>query len=158
MLCPGIVAYPAGCTVVLYDCRNGKQQHIVNPGKKTITSVGWSEDGRYLVTGECGHLPCVRVWDIQDLSSIVELSGHKFGINCVAFAPNKKYIVSVGQTTALGLPCLTVLMQVGSQHDMIVNVWDWRNGTKVASNKISCKVKAVSFAENGSYFVTAGNR
>ena len=41
---------------------------------------------------------------------------------------------------------------------MIVNVWDWRNGTKVASNKISCKVKAVSFAENGSYFVTAGNR
>ena len=24
-----------------------------------------SEDGRYLVTGECGHLPSVRVWDIQ---------------------------------------------------------------------------------------------
>ena len=24
-----------------------------------------SEDGRYLVTGECGHLPSVRVWDLQ---------------------------------------------------------------------------------------------
>ncbi len=49
-------------------------------------------------------------------------------------------------------------MSVGSQHDMIVNVWDWRNGGKVASNKISTKVKAISFAENGNYFVTAGNR
>ena len=41
---------------------------------------------------------------------------------------------------------------------MIVNVWDWRGNVKVASNKISAKVKAVSFAENGNYFVTAGNR
>ena len=41
---------------------------------------------------------------------------------------------------------------------MIVNVWDWRSGVKVASNKVSSKVKAVSFAENGSYFVTVGNR
>ena len=30
--------------------------------------------------------------------------------------------------------------------------------SKVASNKVSTKVKAISFAENGSYFVTAGNR
>ena len=58
-----------------------------------------------------------------------------------SFAPNGKYVVSVG-----------------SQHDMIVNVWDWRGNVKVASNKISAKVKAVSFAENGNYFVTAGNR
>lgn len=41
---------------------------------------------------------------------------------------------------------------------MIVNVWDWRNNIKVASNKVSSKVKAVSFAENGNYFVTVGNR
>lgn len=58
-----------------------------------------------------------------------------------AFSPSNKYVVSVG-----------------SQHDMIVNVWDWRNNVKVASNKVSSKVKAVSFAENGNYFVTVGNR
>jgi len=49
-------------------------------------------------------------------------------------------------------------VSVGSQHDMIVNVWDWRANVKVASNKVSAKVKAVSFAENGNYFVTVGNR
>lgn len=41
---------------------------------------------------------------------------------------------------------------------MIVNVWDWKNNIKVASNKVSTKVKALAFAENGSYFVTVGNR
>ena len=40
-----------------------------------------------------------------------------------AFSPNLKYIVSIG-----------------SQHDMMVNVWNWRTGNKVASNKVSCKV------------------
>lgn len=58
-----------------------------------------------------------------------------------AFSAGNKYVVSIG-----------------TQHDMIVNVWDWRNNTKVASNKISTKVKALAFSEDGSYFVTVGNR
>jgi WD40 repeat protein len=41
---------------------------------------------------------------------------------------------------------------------MIVNVWDWKNNIKVASNKVSAKVKAVSFSEDGNYFVTVGMR
>lgn len=40
-----------------------------------------------------------------------------------AFSPNLKYIVSIG-----------------TQHDMMVNVWNWRTGNKVASNKVSSKV------------------
>ncbi|KAF6208405.1 hypothetical protein GE061_016861 [Apolygus lucorum] len=135
------VAYPAGCTVVLLDTVKGKQSHILNTSKKTITCVGFSSDGRYLATGECGHCPSVRLWDLQDNAMIADLAGHKYSINCLAFSPTQKYVVSVG-----------------SQHDMIVNVWDWRSGIKVASNKVSTKVKAISFAENGTYFVTVGNR
>ncbi len=157
----GTVAYPAGCTVVLLNTRKNKQSHIINPSRKTITSLAFSEDGRHLVTGECGHAPCVRVWDVHEKVQIAEFPGHKYGVNVVvskeiwllclhlesfvygfqAFAPNGKYVVSVG-----------------SQQDMIVNVWDWQRNVKVASNKISTKVKAISFAENGNYFVTAGNR
>lgn len=58
-----------------------------------------------------------------------------------AFSPTGKYLVSVG-----------------SQHDMIVNVFDWRANLKMASNKISSKVAAVCFSEDGGYFVTVGNR
>ena len=34
---------------------------------------------------------------LQDKSCVAEFPGHKYGINCVAFAPNNKYIVSVSQ-------------------------------------------------------------
>ncbi|XP_069193391.1 mitogen-activated protein kinase-binding protein 1 isoform X4 [Procambarus clarkii] len=137
----GHVAYPAGCTVVLLNSRKNRQHHLQNASRKTITCVAFSPCGRYLATGECGHQPSVRVWDVSDRSQVAEFQGHKYGISCVAFSPTQKYVVSVG-----------------SQHDMIVNVWDWRGGIKVASNKFSSKVKAISFAENGSYFVTVGNR
>ncbi|XP_014663973.1 PREDICTED: mitogen-activated protein kinase-binding protein 1-like [Priapulus caudatus] len=137
----GLVAYPAGCVVVLFNPKRNKQSFLINASKKSITSLAFSPDGKYLATGECGHLPNVRVWDVAERSQVGEFAGHKFAINCVAFSPNNKYVVSIG-----------------SQHDMIVNVWNWRAGTKVASNKVACKVKAISFAENGSYFVTAGNR
>ncbi|GBM34108.1 Mitogen-activated protein kinase-binding protein 1 [Araneus ventricosus] len=134
------VAYPAGCVVVLYNTRKNKQRHLVSDAKRNITTLSFSWDGKYLVTGECGAVSHVRVWDVQKLTQVADLSGHKHGINCVAFSPNMKYVVSVG-----------------SQHDMVVNVWDWRNKQKVASNKVSCKVKALSFAAGGNYFVTVGN-
>ncbi|XP_045468515.1 mitogen-activated protein kinase-binding protein 1 isoform X11 [Harmonia axyridis] len=149
----GSVAYPAGCTVVLFNTRTEQQNHIINTSRKTVTSLAYSQCGRYIVTGECGHLPSVRVWDLYSNGQsgnpglapqpqqVAEFMGHRYGVNCVTFSPNGKYVVSVG-----------------TQHDMIVNVWDWRNNIKVASNKISTKIKAIAFAENGSYFVTVGNR
>ncbi len=58
-------------------------------------------------------MPVVRVWDVAERTQVAELQAHKYGVSCVAFSPNSKYIVSVGY-----------------QHDMIVNVWAW----KVTSN------------------------
>ena len=92
----GLVAYPAGCTVVLYNTRKNRQNHVINPSRKTITSLAFSDDGRYMVTGECGHAPCVRIWDVAEKQQISEFPGHKYGVNVVAFAPNGKYVVSVG--------------------------------------------------------------
>uniref|UniRef100_UPI00398E330F mitogen-activated protein kinase-binding protein 1 n=1 Tax=Pristiophorus japonicus TaxID=55135 RepID=UPI00398E330F len=86
-------------------------------------------------------MPAVRVWDVNERTQVAELQEHKYGVACVAFSPNAKYIVSVGY-----------------QHDMIVNVWAWKKNIVVASNKVSSKVTAVSFSEDSSYFVTAGNR
>ncbi|CAG2099985.1 unnamed protein product [Medioppia subpectinata] len=135
------IVYPAGCVLVVYNIRRNKQIHTINTSKKPITAAKFSNDGKYIVTGECGHQPHVRVWDASTCEQVAAFAGHKFGINCVAFSPNNKYVVSVG-----------------SQHDMIVNVWDWKNNLKIASNKVSSKVKALSFASNGQYFVTVGNR
>ncbi|XP_066525268.1 mitogen-activated protein kinase-binding protein 1 isoform X2 [Hoplias malabaricus] len=137
----GLVAYPAGCVVVLLNPKKNKQHHILNNFKKTITTLAFSPDGKYVVTGESGHMPAVRVWDVLERTQVAELQEHKYGVACVAFSPNSKYIVSVGY-----------------QHDMIVNVWAWKKNIVVAANKVSSKVTAVSFSDDSSYFVTAGNR
>lgn len=54
-------------------------------------------------------MPAVRLWDVSERLQVAELQEHKYGVACVAFSPNGKYIVSVGY-----------------QHDMIVNVWNWK--------------------------------
>ncbi|XP_076002386.1 WD repeat-containing protein 62 isoform X2 [Genypterus blacodes] len=136
----GLIAYPAGCVIVLLDPKTNKQSHIINTSRKPFTALAFSHDGKYLATGESGHMPCVRVWQV-DGSQLAEVQCHKYGVACVAFSANSSYIVSVGY-----------------QHDMTVSVWDWRKGTVIASNKVSSKVLAVSFSEDNSYFVTAGNR
>nr|XP_006816563.1 PREDICTED: mitogen-activated protein kinase-binding protein 1-like [Saccoglossus kowalevskii] len=125
----------------MFNPRKNKQTHIFNHSRKTITALALSPDGKYVVTGESGHMPAVRVWDVAERSQVGEFAGHKFGISCVAFSPNLKHVVSVG-----------------SQHDMVVNVWDWKTGIRAASNKISCKVTAICFNETGNCFVTVGTR
>lgn len=40
---------------------------------------------------------------------------------------------------------------------MIVNVWEWKSNLKYASNKVSAKIKAIAFSDNGN-FITIGNR
>uniref|UniRef100_A0A8C5CY18 Mitogen-activated protein kinase binding protein 1 n=1 Tax=Gadus morhua TaxID=8049 RepID=A0A8C5CY18_GADMO len=137
----GLVAYPAGCVVVLLNPKKNKQHHIFNHSRKTITTLAFSPDGKYIVTGESGHMPAVRVWDVSECVQVVALQEHKYGVSCVAFSPNSKYIVSVGY-----------------HHDMIINVWSWKKNVVVSSNKVSSRVTAVSFSDDSSYFVTAGNR
>ncbi|XP_029427460.1 WD repeat-containing protein 62-like isoform X2 [Rhinatrema bivittatum] len=137
----GLIAYSAGCVIVLYCPKKNKQRHIFNTSRKPLSALSFSPDGSLIVSGESGHRPAVRVWDVRNSSQLSEMQGHKYGVACVAFSPNMRYIVSVGH-----------------QHDMTVNVWDWKKDSVVATNKVSSKVTAVSFSEDSSYFVTAGSR
>ncbi|KAM4567103.1 WD repeat-containing protein 62 isoform 2-T2 [Odontesthes bonariensis] len=136
----GLIAYPAGCVVVLLHPKKNKQTHVINVCRKPFTALAFSHDGKHLVTGESGHMPCVRVWEVGG-GQVAEVQSHKYGVSCVAFSSNSCYIVSVGY-----------------QHDMTVSVWDWRKGSIIASNKVSSRVFSVSFSQDNSYFVTAGTR
>uniref|UniRef100_A0A8D0F7D2 WD repeat domain 62 n=1 Tax=Strix occidentalis caurina TaxID=311401 RepID=A0A8D0F7D2_STROC len=135
----GLVAYPAGCVIVILNPRENTQRHILNSSRKTLSALAFSPDGKLIVTGENGHRPAVRVWEVEEGAQVSALQGHQHGVACVAFSPTARYLVSVGYP-----------------HDMAVNVWDWKKGSLVASNKVSCKVTAVSFSGD-SYFVTAGH-
>uniref|UniRef100_A0A8D2IH16 WD repeat domain 62 n=1 Tax=Varanus komodoensis TaxID=61221 RepID=A0A8D2IH16_VARKO len=138
--CINALFFLSRCVVVIFNPQKNKQRHIFNTSRKTVSALSFSPDGKYIVTGEHGHRPAVRVWDIREKAQVLELHGHNHGVACVAFSPSMKYLVSVGYP-----------------HDTAVNVWDWKKGTLIASNKVSCKVMAISFLED-SYFVTVGHR
>ena len=67
-------------------------------------------------------------------------------------------VCHLGEWWRVQTGALTLSVQVGTEHDMVVNVWDWRNSCRVATNKMSFNVSAISFTKDGSYFVVAGNR
>uniref|UniRef100_A0A3B3US24 WD repeat domain 62 n=1 Tax=Poecilia latipinna TaxID=48699 RepID=A0A3B3US24_9TELE len=117
-----------------------RQDHIINASRKPFTALSFSPDGKHLVTGESGHMPCVRVWEVGG-GQVAEVQAHKYGVACVAFSCSGSYVVSVG-----------------FQHDRTISVWDWRKGSIIATNKVSSRVSSVSFSQDSSYFVTAGNR
>ncbi|ORX50986.1 WD40 repeat-like protein [Hesseltinella vesiculosa] len=108
---------------------------------KPISCLAFSPDGQYLAAGEMGHQPRILIWNVKDQALICQWRAHRFGILSVSFSPNMRYLVSVG-----------------FQHDGYLYVWNWRKGMKLATNKVTSKVNALSFANDSSYFVTAGLR
>ena len=75
--------YDHRCSIVLLNPKKNRQSHIISPSRKTLTAVAFSADGKYIVTGECGHQPSVRIWDLADRTQVAEFAGHKFGVVCV---------------------------------------------------------------------------
>ncbi|KAI9245948.1 hypothetical protein EDC94DRAFT_627884 [Helicostylum pulchrum] len=108
---------------------------------KPISCLAFSPDGNYLAAGEMGHQPRILIWDVKEKKLLREFKSHKFGVLSLSFSPNMRYLVSIG-----------------FQHDGYLYVWDWKKGMKLAGNKVTSKVNAVSFSKDGSYFVTAGLR
>uniref|UniRef100_A0A8C2H8X1 WD repeat domain 62 n=1 Tax=Cyprinus carpio TaxID=7962 RepID=A0A8C2H8X1_CYPCA len=52
----GLVAYPAGCVIVILSPKKNKQTHIFNTSRKTFSALAFSQNGKYLVTGEVSAL------------------------------------------------------------------------------------------------------
>ncbi|KAI9282726.1 WD40-repeat-containing domain protein [Sporodiniella umbellata] len=108
---------------------------------KPISCLAFSPDGNYLAVGETGHQPRIFIWDVKERTITREFKSHKFGVLSLSFSPNMRYLVSVG-----------------FQHDGYLYVWDWKKGVKLAGNKVTSRVNAISFSRDGSFFVTAGLR
>jgi WD40 repeat protein len=140
----GLVAYPAGSTVVIHNPRSLSQVHLISCSKNQITSLQFSPNGRYIATGEFGADPKVRVWEIvhndRQFSGqqVAELKYHRLGITCVGFTKDSGQLISVG-----------------NQHDKSVVLWDWQKGTKLAENRLTSQVNAMDICES-KMFVTVG--
>ncbi|KAK3704969.1 hypothetical protein RRG08_017761, partial [Elysia crispata] len=116
----GVVAYPAGCVLVLLDSVKNKQLGTLHAPRKSITAVSFSCDGRFVLTGESGLQPAVRVWDISTMAEVAMLRGHSFGIKTAVFSPRMRKIIVVGDA-----------------QDMMISVWSWPGKMMNSLNKFS---------------------
>ncbi|CAK8688407.1 unnamed protein product [Clavelina lepadiformis] len=137
----GLVAYPAGCVIVLYDVRVNERFYVSSPGEKPITCLRFSPDGKFIATGESGKNPLVRLFSLIDRRQVAEFGEHEEEVSCVGFTPNGNYIISAG-----------------NEFDFKLIVWDRKNENLFTSNrdKVANGIKAMTFAKDGSYFVTVG--
>ncbi|WKY11716.1 hypothetical protein Q1695_003354 [Nippostrongylus brasiliensis] len=141
------IAYVAGACVVLasLDGSRTKEGHLVGAARHPLTCLAFSSCGRYIATGESGHQPHVRVWELRDDvgnftgQSVRSFPYHSNSIAAVRFVPGTSLLISVG-----------------CQHDATMCVWDWRSGTKLATGRVTAVVNAIAVSPDNTLCVTVG--
>ena len=112
-------------------------QHILQGHTSLVSSVAFSPDGRYIVSGSWDHT--IQVWDAQTGAQVGNpLKGHTDSVNSVAFSPDGRYIVS------------------GSE-DHTIQVWNiWQTSVQVGNTLQghTNSVKSVAFSPDGRHIVS----
>ena len=106
--------------------------------KNSVTSVAFSPDGKYIVSGSSDKT--IRMWDAQTGKLVSDpFEGHTDQVTSVAFSPDGKYIVS------------------GSS-DKTIRMWDAQTG-KLVSDPFEGHtdlVASAAFSPDGKYIVSGG--
>lgn len=88
-----LLATSAGRT----DIRSTKTwQNIATLSTVNVTSLAFSPDGTRIAVGMSGRQPTVQIWDIATRKPIATFTGHKRGIQSLAFSPNSRLFASGG--------------------------------------------------------------
>jgi WD40 repeat protein len=101
---------------------------------KDITSIAFSFDGKYLVTGS--YDSTVRVWNVTTGKELERMK-HDSDVLSVAFSPDGKFVAS------------------GSA-DHTARVWDVMTGEEISRMTHEGDVPIVAFSPDGKYLVSSG--
>ena len=76
----------------VWDLESQQLLHTFEEHEGSVDSVGYSPDGKYLVSGSSDKT--VRVWDLESQQLLHNFEGHKGRVNSVGYSPDGKYLVS----------------------------------------------------------------
>lgn len=118
----------------MWDATTGQSLLEMTGHGSEVVSVGFSPDGRRIVTGSTDGT--ARVWDATTGQSLLELTGHTERINDVAFSPDGRRIVT-------------------GSWDHTARVWDAVTGQSLLELKGHAgEVTSVSFSPDGRRIAT----
>ncbi|WP_460168305.1 WD40 repeat domain-containing serine/threonine protein kinase [Thermostilla marina] len=163
--------------LLLYDFENAEKRYIREAHLFPVRSVGFSSDGTKVITS--GEDFAARIWDVETLSPVRELTAHLGHAVSAVFAPDDHTVYTVsegilsiwdlnapeipdtlGGTTlpvnaAQFLPGTNRLVTVeGGPPDSLLSLWNLNNGKRLARTE-SGQTQARRFAilPDGSQFV-----
>ncbi len=128
------LAVASGKAIHLFDATTRTLRRILRGHESYVTSVEFSDDGKYVVSGSGDKTVCV--WDVERGELRQRLTGHEGDVNSVGFNDNGKHVVS------------------GSS-DTTVSVWDVECGELCQCLRgHEGDVYGVAFSSDGKYVVS----
>ena len=69
----GVLAYPAGCVIVLLNLKSKIKTFVQNPEQQPIECLDLSTDGQLIATGEVSTIPYTFTYTLKDIIAIALL-------------------------------------------------------------------------------------
>ena len=137
----GEIVYHTAATGIVYNPQTHTQRFFIGQHTDDILCLAIDQSGKLIATGEIGHSPKICVWDATTLECLAVLKGfHERGVTNLSFNGDSTQLITVGLDDA---------------HS--VALYEWRSGTKIASDKGSQdKIFNVQFNPHAPEFVTVG--
>lgn len=132
------VVYNIAALGVVFDhARNSQRFYRGHNDDILCTAVNNTHD--IVATGQIGHDPEIHLWNPTTMAPIARLKGHTHGIICLAFSPDGRFLVSIGQ-----------------DDDFTIKVWDVATNSLISSQSGGKnKYLAIKFSNNTN-FVAVG--
>lgn len=128
-------------TVGVVMDRTSKSQNFFQGHSQAISAFACSRNGKYIATGELGHVPKVCVWDSRNCSTLRILPDSQLkSVLCLAFSNSSD-----------------VLAVVGLDNNHTISLYDWKSNVLLCRGfNGSRRVIDICFSDNDQQILSCG--